>query len=49
VTKDQAFIAGYLQAKQDCLRVLAKWFFMSKKDAKACRDEMLKLYATKLK
>lgn len=38
---------GYKQGVQDCLKLLAKWVFMSNKDARACRDEMFPLLAPK--
>jgi hypothetical protein len=34
---------GYNQAVADCLKLMAKWFFMSNKNAKACVEEMRKL------
>jgi len=30
-------------AIDDCLKLMAKWFYMSNKDAKACVNEMLAL------
>lgn len=36
-------IISYNRGVQDCLKLLAKWFFMSNKDAKQCRDEMIRL------
>ena len=43
MTGEEMYQAGYAAARSACLRTLAKWFFMSNKDAKACRDEMQKL------
>jgi hypothetical protein len=37
------FDEGYALGVAHCLKILAKWFFMSNKDAKAARDEMMKL------
>lgn len=45
MTEEEAFKAGYEVAKNDCLRLVAKWFYMSSTAAKACRDEMRKLKA----
>lgn len=35
-----AYAEGYREAVKDCLALMAKWFFMSNKDAKACVEEM---------
>lgn len=35
---------GWNDAVATCLRLMAKWFFMSNKDAKACVTEMRALY-----
>lgn len=49
MTTQEAYEAGYYEAKNSCLRLLAKWFFMKNKDARSCRDEMLALSPMRLK
>lgn len=39
------FDEGYALGVAHCLKILAKWLFMSNKDAKAARDEMRALIA----
>lgn len=46
MTTKEAYEQGYYQAKADCLRLLAKWFFMTKPGARSCRDEMQSLAPT---
>ena len=43
--KSADYRAGYVDGVTACLKLMAKWFFMSNKDAKECVNEMQALIA----
>lgn len=40
MTSKDAYEQGYYAAKAECLKLLAKWFYMNTIEARTCRDEM---------
>lgn len=40
MTTKETYDQGYNQAKADCLKLLAKWFWASAPETKSCRAEM---------
>lgn len=49
MTTQEAYDQGYLQAKAECLKLLAKWFWASSAETKSCRREMLDLAPTSIR